>query len=116
MEDYRFHYLFSYGENRVQARHGFLKDHGDLVSPDETHLCLGLLYEVFAFEDYLSTHNLSRRIRYEPHDRKGCDALPAATLADDPQGLTFAHGETYIINCPNNAILGVKIGFKAPHH
>ena len=43
-------------------------------------------------------------------------ALGFALIFGTLRLITFAHGEAYNINCPNNAILGVEISFKAPHH
>jgi hypothetical protein len=67
----------------VQARHGLLEDHRDLIAADASHLGLLRLPEVFAAELDGSRFDAARRRGDEAQDGERHDALAAATLADD---------------------------------
>jgi hypothetical protein len=75
------------GEDGVEARHGVLEDHGDVVAPDLLHPLLGGLEQVLALEEDLTLRILDRRSGVETHDAESRHALAAAGLAHDPQCL-----------------------------
>ena len=72
------------GEDGVEARHGVLEDHGDVVAPNLLHPLLRHLEEVLALEEDLTLGVRGWRLRVQLHHRERRDALAAAGLPDYP--------------------------------
>src|SRR5450756_551805 len=67
--------------DRIERRHGFLKDHGDLVTAYHAHRFFILLEKVFPMEENLAYDDLARRIGNEAQDREGCNGFFGSKLA-----------------------------------
>src|SRR5450756_738161 len=81
MQGNSFTNLISNCVDRIERCHGFLEDHGDLVTAYQAHLFFILLEKVFPMEEDLASDNLARRIRNEAQDREGCNGFSATRLA-----------------------------------
>src|SRR5262249_29217796 len=95
--------LIAYGKYRIQRGHGFLKDHGDLVAANFTHLLVAQLEKIMPAIANLAADDLSRGRRDQPHNRKRCDTLATTGLADESEGLPFRYIKTDAVNCPHFA-------------
>lgn len=71
-------------ETGVQADHGLLKDHGDLVAPDPAHLALGLGEQLFPVEAD-APGDLSGRGGQQAYDALGSDTFARAGLPHQTQ-------------------------------
>ena len=85
MLNQRFRDLEADGEHRIEARHRFLEDHGDIVAADVLHISFGQRQQIAASEHdaALATAALFGN---EPHDRERGDALARTGFADDRDG------------------------------
>src|SRR5690606_40429359 len=96
--------------HRVQRGHRLLTDHGALVAANAAHLPLALGQQALALEDDLSARDLARRVGYQAHDAQRSDALAAARLADDAQGLPAVDVETDPVDGGDDAFLRANVG------
>ena len=113
VEDDRLGDLVSDRVDRVQRRHGLLEDHGDVVAADLAQLGLGDLREVLALEQDLAARDPTRGLGDQAHDRVGRDALAAAGLAHDPEGLALGDREVDAVDGLDRAGVGVEVGLEA---
>ncbi len=101
--------LVSDGKDRIEGGHGFLEDHGDPVAPYVPHVAHGQVEEVSPVEVDSSVGNSSRRLRYKPHDGKGCHALATTRLPDQPKGLSLVQIKAHIIDGLGYALESVEV-------
>jgi len=87
-----FRYLVSHGKDRIQARHGLLEDHGDLVAAQVAHRVVVQSGQVAVLEKDLPFHDPAGR-GHQPHDGQGGDALAAPRFPHDPVDLAPANGD-----------------------
>src|ERR1051326_4318360 len=87
--------LLAAAVDRVQARHGLLEDHRDLLPPDRAHLGLGERQEVAPAEADATAHDTARRRGDEPKDAQRGDALAAPRLAHDRERLARVERERH---------------------
>ena len=108
----RFCQLVAYGKHWIQAFHGFLEDHGYLVSPD----LVDFLLTEFKYVPPLKMDGATCKERIlridQSHDRKGCHAFAASRFADQSQGLTTAQLKTHSIHGFGSSIRSMEIGFQ----
>src|SRR5262249_40735969 len=104
--------LIAHGKYRVQRGHGLLKDHGNLVAANFTHLLVAQLEEIVPAIANLAADDLSRWRRDQPHDRKRCDTLATTGLANESEGPPFRYVKTDAVNCPYFAFRCKKRGLK----
>ena len=74
------------GEDRVQARHRLLEDHGDLVAADLVHFVHGQLGQILTVEEDLAGVNIAVAVE-QTENAHGRDALAGAGFADDAEHL-----------------------------
>ena len=91
-------HLVAHRVGRVEGGHGLLKDHGDAVAADAAHLGLGQLHQVLPLEQDLAAGDPARRGGDETHDGVGGDALAAAGLAHQAQGLAGQNGQAHVVD------------------
>ena len=60
----------------------------------------------------LAPDDFARRRLHQPHNRQRGDAFAAARLADNAQRFAFFNGKRNVIDCFDNTVFGVKIGFQ----
>ena len=65
-------------EDGVQARHGLLEDHGDLVAAQLAHVVFLQAQDVLSLEEDLAADDLGGGSVQEAHDRQRGDGLAAA--------------------------------------
>ncbi len=91
----------------VQAGHGVLEDHGDLLAPDSGLLLVGQPEQVAAAEVDLAAD--AGRAGKQAHDRQGGHALAGARLADDPQHLPRLEGIADAPHGVDDAVVGGEV-------
>jgi hypothetical protein len=79
--------LVSNGEDGVERGHGFLEDHGDLLTPDLLHLLLRKGEEICPFEEDLTPFVATERGRDQSHNGESGDAFAATGFSNDTQNL-----------------------------
>src|SRR6185503_3062384 len=77
-------------EDGVEARHGVLEDHRDVVAADPADVVVVHLEDVLTVEHDRALDDLSGWLRDEAHERQCGDGLPATGLAHDAK--RFAGG------------------------
>src|SRR5439155_941823 len=103
------------GEHRVERGHRLLEDHRDLPAPHASHLLLGEREEIASLEHHLAADDLARRLRDEPHDREGADALAAAGFTDERDGLAFLHVPGDVVDRTHHAATRQKLRREIAH-
>src|SRR5215208_8049232 len=101
--------LVPHCEDRVEARHRVLEDHGDVVAPYFLHPLLAHLEQVLALEEDLALRVFDRRPGVELHDRERRDALSAPRLANDPERLPRLEREGDPVHRLDDPILGLEV-------
>ena len=99
----------------IQAGHGFLKDHGDVVTAHLAHLTPGQIQQVFALKQDLSTVDISGRFRHELQDGKCRHGLAAARFTDKRECFALLKDGTDPIYRAGNPVWGAKIGPQVVH-
>src|SRR5215510_5725818 len=107
--------LIAHGKYRIQRGHGLLKDHGNLVAANFTHLLVAQFEKIMPAIANLAADDLSRRRRDQPHNRKRRDTLATTGLADESEGLPFRYVKTDTVNCPQFAFRCKKGSLKILH-
>ena len=92
-------------EGRVQAGHRLLEDHADAVAADVAH-GRAELEQVAPLEHDAAGVDPARRRRVQAHDRHRRDALAAARLADQADGLAGVQRERDVLDDPHRAGVG----------
>ncbi len=91
MDPKDFHQLVAHCKDRVEGRHGFLKDHADAVAAD-SHECFAAGSEqVLAHKQDPAVFEESRRHRQQLQDGQRQNALAASRLPDDADHLALIH-------------------------
>src|SRR5664280_1998234 len=108
MQGNSFTNLISNCVDRIERCHGFLEDHGDLVTAYQAHLFFILLEKVFPMEKDLAFDDLARRIRNEAHDREGCNGFSTTRLAHQAYNLSSVDRQVNAIHGRNNTVLCVE--------
>ena len=80
------------GIGRVQARHRFLEDHGDVVTADLTEVSRGEAHEVTSLEEGRPAGPAAPGGQ-QSHHGQGRNRLARAALTDQPEGLAPSHRE-----------------------
>ena len=96
--------LLADAQERVEARHRLLEDHGDAVASDLTHRPLVERGEVLSFEEDRALDDACDLLRQEPHHRQGRDALAATGFADDAERLAGGDIEAHAVDRARHAI------------
>ena len=106
--EHHFHNLHADGEYRVQRSHGLLEDHADLFATDLADFVPGELQQITSFIDDGSSRDFSGRIRDEPQNAEGGDALARPGLAYKTQHLAGINIEVDAIDRPRRSGLGTE--------
>src|SRR5882672_499086 len=96
-------------EDRIERRHRFLKDQGDLGAADRLHLALAERHEIASLEPQAAARDSTRRL-HQPHDRQRGHRLAAARLADEAERLARADLEAHIVDGGHRSIRRVEDG------
>ena len=96
-----------HGENRVQAGHGLLKDHGDLVAPDVVHLLGADFGKILAVKGDGAAGNVAVGIQ-KPQNAHGGHAFAGSGLANDAQGLAGHNGIGNVVHGLHRAVSGFE--------
>ena len=88
LQDHGLRQLLADLDDRVQAGHGVLEDHGDLVAADLVEILLGDLQKILAVIDDLAGFG-DRVARLDTQDGLAGHGLAGAGLADDGEGLAL---------------------------
>ena len=102
-------------QNRVEARHRFLKNHGDLISTHPTHLIFAQAQQVSTAKENFSRLDLPGRLRYKAHDRKRTNALTAPALTDQSERLSSTQFKRYAIYSLTQAFFRMEVGAEIAH-
>ena len=98
MADRWFAQLFADGQHRVQGRHRFLKDHGQLVAAQVGHLSGVQPQQIAVRETNFAAVDARGLRRQEAHQRHGGDAFAAAGLAHHANGLPGLNRERDVLH------------------
>ena len=82
--------LFANGNQRIQAGHGVLKHHGDLLAADFAHLLIADFGQVGAFKFNFAVFNAGS-IGQQAQDGHGSNAFAAAGFTNDTKDLALMH-------------------------
>ena len=93
VQAHRFGDLLAHRQHRVQAGHGFLKDHGDLVAAQAAHVVVAHLQHVMRLALRIGQQGLARTFPagvagQQAHQAQGCERFATAGLAHQGQGLS----------------------------
>src|SRR5256886_330322 len=100
--------LIANRENRIQRGHRLLKDHGDLVAANLTHLLVVEFEEIAPLIENFATDDAFGRRGYEAHDGKRSHALAAARLSYEAERLAFTDLEAHAVDGAHLALRGEK--------
>jgi hypothetical protein len=87
------------GEARIEARHRFLEDHGDILADDPAALLGGYAAQVVAVELHPVGRD-RRRPGQEAHQRQHGHRLAGAGFADDRQDFALVDGKIGSVDGP----------------
>ena len=90
-------HLCADGMHRIEARHRFLEDHGDLVAADLAQ-CLFRHRQQFVAVKPDAPLNTAGPCRIETHHRERRDALSRSRLADERDGFLRGQVERYVVH------------------
>ena len=112
MQAKHFPHLIPHREDRVQRRHGLLKNHGNPVASDFAHIGFRKLEKILAVEENATVHDFPGRVRNQLDDGMRRNAFAAAGLTHQPQRLAGLNGKADIIHRFGDTVSDVEIGFK----
>ncbi len=120
VEHERFHDLLSAAEDRVQRGHGFLEDHGDVVSPILLHLPFRELQQVYngpigMVEENLPAEDSPRRSWHQAQYGESRDRFPRAGFSNNAQRSPPFEPKTHLIDCPDGCELGAEFRCQPAH-
>ena len=95
------------GEDRVQARHRLLEDHGDLVAADLVHFVHGQLGQILTVEEDLAGVNIAVAVE-QTENAHGRDALAGTGFADDAEHLARVKRIADAVDRLDRAALGCE--------
>ena len=116
--------LIADGHHRVQARHGVLEDHGDLLAANLAHFLCTQLQQVLAFKEDLTTADNTGRVRDQTHDAQRRSRLACAGFTDEADALTLLNAQvkmvdrlddTFVCTVFNGKILNLENRFRLFH-
>ena len=85
------------GEDRVQAGHGFLEDHGHIPTPHFFHTLFADAQELAPHEADGTAQFRLASPRKKPGHRKGGHGFPAARFSHKAQDFSCSHREIHIV-------------------
>ena len=97
------------GEHGIEGGHRLLEDHGDAVAADVADLVLVDLEEVFALEPDFAVDDAAGRRRDEAQEGEGGDALAAAALADEADGLALVEVVADAVDRLDDAVVSEEV-------
>jgi hypothetical protein len=99
----------------IERGHRLLEDHADLAAADLADFRLAGAEQVAPLEMHVAAEDPAGRLREQTDDRHGGDALAAAGLADDADGLPLGHGKRNLIDGAQQAAVGLERGDEFIH-
>jgi hypothetical protein len=108
-----FDHLCRNSQEGIEAGHGVLENHGDVVAPKMAKLTFGELQDVLSLEQDLTSDDFSRRTGDEPHDGEVGHRFAASRFPNDSQGLTLVQREGYTVDCLYYTGIGLEVGLEA---
>ena len=100
--------LFANGMHGIQGRHRFLKNHADTIPANGPHVIARQRREVHPVKLHVTLKNLPHRLRQQPHDAHGSDALAATAFSYNPQGATASNIKAHAIHRGQLTGIGVE--------
>ena len=91
--DHHFRQLLADGHDRVQRRHGVLKDHGDPVAAHFLIFLFGVIDQVPALKEDLSVQDDPGWVGDQLHNRQRYRGFPGAGLTHQAQHFTLLQAE-----------------------
>ena len=108
-------HLLAHAHGGIQAGHGVLEDHGELLAPVGLHLLVAELGEILALEQDFAALEAHWGRGQQLHDGLHAHALAAAGFADDGEGLARIQVEIDAAHRLHFAGIGVKGNAKIAH-
>jgi hypothetical protein len=102
-------------EGRVERGHRLLENHRQLVAAQVAQARRPLFQQVFTVEQHFAAGDAARRLRDEPHDGEGGDALAAAGFADDAERAAFLELEVDPVHRSHLAALRSEVRAQAAY-
>ena len=99
--------LLAHLEDRIQAGHRVLKDHGDLRAADRTHIRFRAFEQVAPLKIDLAGCDLTDALGQQPHDGERRGRLARAGLAYQPQRFALIELERNAVERVNVVLLRV---------
>ena len=96
--------------NRIQAGHGFLEHHGNILTSHLSSLLIGHLQNILPVQKNLSFHNFAGGTCEKSHQRKSRYALSAAGFAYNTQSFSSFQFNIHTIYRFYRAIICKKVG------
>ena len=96
--DHHFGDLGADGVDRVEAGHGLLKDHADVLAPHGAHVAIGQRHQIAAAQADGAARDLADLLGEEAHDREAGDRLARARFTDDGDGLAGLDPKAHAID------------------
>ena len=100
------HDLFTHRNNRVQAGHGILVDHGHLFAPQLTHLRLTLSKNVNPTQCNGALGDAAHFGGQQPHDCQRGGGFAGACLAHKTQRFPLVHRQIDAVDSLDDLVLG----------
>ena len=101
--------LPSYGEHRIKGCHGVLEYHGNLPASYPAHFLIPFFGNILALiKDFTAchrTHCMGKQLQ----DGQGGDALAAAGLPYNTQGIALVYGKAHIVHSSHGPPLGPEL-------
>ena len=102
-------------QERIEARHRLLEDHGDAIAPDRSHRLIVERREILPVEQDRAPDDARDLLRQEPHHRQRRDALAAAGFADDAERLAGRDLETHAVDRARHPVGIEEMRPEIPH-
>ena len=96
-------------EHGVEAGHGVLEDHRDVVAAHLAHLVLAERQQVAPLEHDGPLDDLARRVGHQTHDGQGGHRLAGAGLADDADRLVAVEAEAHPVDRLHDTGVGEEV-------
>jgi len=96
--------------NWVQGGHRFLKNHGNGIPANATHLIFSQLGQILPFKIDSALNDPARRFGNKAHDGKGGNAFAAAGLAHQPHRFSSVDLEIDSVDRLDQTLIGRKVG------
>ena len=91
--------LITNGQHGIERGHRFLKNHGNMFSPNLLHLAAILGQQILSVKQNLPPYNPALCLSKKLHNGHGSHTLATAGLADDAKNLATFKEKADIVHC-----------------